>query len=115
MEMIRDTEEALNWHLHDLRVAIEMGFCRSVRSGIKLWGASLETAETPEHRAEYAKILAEADAMFEVENVHGPGSLLNLDHPYVVSLGKQPRPVFLVSEIEAAKKYRTFTSRESCR
>lgn len=95
----------LELHLHDLRVAMEIGFCRNVRAAIDLWGGLLEAADDPRQRAEYAWLLRKATTMFEVEAVHGPGSLLALDHPMVISLQTWPRSPFAPRELEAARKF----------
>lgn len=96
----------LKWHLHDLRMAMEIGCCRNMRVIIKLRGGLLETANDPRLRAEYAWLLRKAERMFEIEAIHGAGSLLELDHPMVLSLQTAPRPAFSLAELEAARKFR---------
>lgn len=101
------SHRVLELHLHDLRVAMEIGFCRNVRAAIELWGGLLETANDPRQRAEYEWLMRKAATMFEVEAVHGAGNLLALDHPMVISLQTWPRSLFAPSELEAARKFRT--------
>lgn len=106
MPVFHGTRGPVEWRLHILRIAMEMGACRTVRTFMRRWGAEVGAAAVKVRRDEYAWLIAKAGRMFEIEQVHGEGSLLELDHPLVISLIECPTPSFSNDEIEAAKKYR---------
>lgn len=106
-EADRGIHGPVEWRLHHLRMSIEMGYCRNIRKAIELWGTTLEAAENQMRQAEYAWLLDKIERMFAIERVHGGGSLLELNHPYVVALNSTPKSSFGVEELKAAKKYRS--------
>lgn len=47
----------IEWHLHDLRMAMEMGFCRNVSAAIDYWGATLATGRSASKSASKAGLV----------------------------------------------------------
>ena len=66
-------------------------------------------------RDEYAKIMRRAQEAFQIEAVHGRGSLLQLSHPIVkdligIKVQRLP-PIIEPDEIEAARRYSSIKHR----
>lgn len=95
--------------LDSLRMALETGWCRSLRNKLKLFGPRLVASKDADILAQYDHVLKEANDAFRIEAAHGQGCLLRLDHVLmkdIIGIDK-PRDPPLVSkeEIEAARRY----------
>ncbi|MGX9389585.1 hypothetical protein ACWX0K_11655 [Nitrobacteraceae bacterium UC4446_H13] len=102
-------EEIAEIHLHHMNVAIEIGCTYNILKMIKDWGNRLENSPNPSIKAEYVKILDMSKRMSEIEERHGAGCLLKLDHPIVACLLAKNPPTFPELEVEAAKRYQTLS------
>jgi len=95
--------------LDSLRLSLEIGYCGVLRNEIARFGDRLAMSPDEDIRDEYAKITRRAQEAFQIEAVHGRGSLLQLRHPVVKDLIgiKVPRrpPIIEPEEIEAARRY----------
>lgn len=78
-----------------LRLSVDMGCCRGLRWKLTEWGDILSRSEDAAVFSEYEEIRTKAEVMYQVEDDHGTGSLLNLDHPIVQSLSKKRDPAGL--------------------
>ncbi|MBO1905312.1 hypothetical protein KHP60_09645 [Microvirga sp. 3-52] len=100
--------------LESLRFSLEIGCCAILKNKISRYGAGLASSANSDTRAEYARIIEDAEGAFQIEAIHGQGSLIKLDHPIVIDLiGKRvPRVPAAISseEIAAAKRYRSITA-----
>ena len=99
-------------HLNSLQRSLDTGCCRILRKKLSTLGAYLSESRDPDVQTEYARVLCEAEVAFRIEEVHGCGSLINLDHPVVKDLigdpvRRDPSPISN-EEIAAAMRYRSF-------
>jgi hypothetical protein len=113
-EQRRQDEDAL---LDSLRRSLEIGCSTILKNKSARFGAELEESANPEVRAEYSRIIAEAEIALQVEAVHKQGILIKLDHPVVIDLiGQRYRrepAVISTEEIEAAKRYKLLTTQSA--
>jgi hypothetical protein len=111
----QDTEEAF---LYSLRLSLEIGFCVNVRLKLARHAPYLEASTFPAVLAEYAAIREEAENIFRLEEVHGAGSLLNLDHPVIKGLvgriGRDGLQTIPTAHVEAAKRCRAISQADGC-
>jgi len=110
----RKKERALLWSLN---VSVDLGCYAILRKEMNAYGPSLESSEDPDVRSGYAQIVAAAQEAFQIEAIHGQGSLLKLDHPAVIDLIGRHAPrvpaAITQAEIEAAKRYRSLMAPEA--
>lgn len=104
---------SVEWQLYHLRMAIEMGACSFVRKITDAWGSNFQSEGSQFNREEYAWLIKKAKRMYEMETIHGEGSLLELDHPMVTCLMASKEPVFNPEEIAAAKRRNAINDRGS--
>lgn len=109
MVSLYDKRGPVEWRLHLLRIAIEMGSFRTFRNCVAQWGEDLAACEVHVRREEYAWLLRKAERMSEIERVHGQGSLIELDHPFVLSILNSPKPSLTDEEVQAARRYRAIS------
>ncbi|WP_316190891.1 hypothetical protein [Bradyrhizobium sp. SZCCHNS2096] len=101
---IRDHEQI---RLKYLRLSLDMGCCKGLRWKLTEWGDFLSRSKDTAVLTEYEEIKGKAEAMYAIEDAHGDGSLLNLDHPNVQSLSQQKNPPWSAKEIAAARTFRS--------
>jgi hypothetical protein len=107
-------EERERSYLRVLRRSLEIGACVVLRNNLEELGPCLERSTSPEIVEQLIEIRSEAEKAFEIERIHGVGSLLNLDHP---SISKQVERdnqfsvrVIPLEHVEAARRYRGMSS-----
>lgn len=89
-----------------LQLYRECGDFVGLRRLMQQEGAYLEAHESPEVRSAYADIVARARPGFAIEEQHGEGSLLKLDHRAVKMLVNTLQGSLIPPErIEAAMRY----------
>ena len=96
--------------LRFLRRKSEYGHIRALVGSLKK-NEKLRHSRFPHNREEFLAIEAAAIRGSAIEEQHGTGSLLNLDHPFVQKLaaGGAPEggPIIPPSYVQAARNYRT--------
>jgi hypothetical protein len=100
-------EEAL---LGSLERSLTSGCCRILKIKIGHFRDTLESSKDLIIQRRYSRILEEAEAAFEIEKIHGTGSLLKLEHPLVINMIDEGRPrstpsAISAAEIECARRY----------
>jgi hypothetical protein len=100
-------------YLRALRRALELGVCVTLNVRLKKYGQRLAASKSPAVLAEFADILGRAAKAYDIEQIHGEGSLLNLDHPAIRKwiewddqFSHQLVRHIPLRRIEAAKRYR---------
>lgn len=110
----RSPEERLERaHLFFMRRSLEAGCCKILKAWIIECHSTLSDSNYPVIRKKYSRLRKKAEEAFAIEELHGVGSLLKLDHPMVENLIKSWRgnPAAISSEeVEAANRYSRFTS-----
>jgi hypothetical protein len=105
-----DDDDMDEVHLWCLRRALEIGSTVSLKWRLKQYGPHLTKSDRPAVLREFASVLGDAARAFEIEETHGVGSLLNLDHPSVMKQIEEDRisteRVIPLSHVEAAERYR---------
>ena len=86
--------------------SLTIGSMRSVRRLADQWGPALANSPSIKTRAEYAELGKRIEAAQRIEDTHGEGSALDLDHPLVQQLIGAPEQYFSPQEIAAAQRYR---------
>ncbi|MCO6393257.1 hypothetical protein GTW25_19750 [Aliihoeflea aestuarii] len=94
-----------NWLLETLRFDYEAGFVDLLFRDVSQWGKELRASGSPEVRERIAWFEREAERCAFVEDEHGKGSLLNLEHPFVQKSMDNPR-ILTRDHVEAARRYR---------
>lgn len=105
-------------YLRALRRSLELGVCATLNFRLKKFGRHLAASKSPAVLAEFADILSKAARAYEIEQVHGEGCLLDLDHPVIRKwiewddqFSHQIVRHIPLRRIEAAKRYRALMGR----
>jgi len=92
--------------LQTLEFAEEIGSYHILKLQLGSFGAELEAHEDEIIREDYLKLLERVEPCFEIERVHGRGSLLNLDHRYIRNGLRRGDSNICEAELEAARRWR---------
>lgn len=92
--------------IENLQHSISIGCCRSLRRRIEEWGVFLADSVDSAVVSEYKAIQRRANTMFQIEELHGAGSLLELSHPTVRRMLSRRSPPWSSNEVAAAERYR---------
>jgi len=90
----------------NLQHSISIGCCRSLRRGLEEWGVFLAESVNSAVISEYVAIQERANTMFQIEDLYGAGSLLELSHPDVRQMLSRRNPPWTSNEVVAAERYR---------
>lgn len=93
-----------------LSADIELGWCSAVRGSMMTIGNLIRQQGSVTTKAAYARLIARAAELFEIEALHGKGSALNLEHPdlrhYTRSNSRSTAAAITPEEVANAQAFR---------
>lgn len=96
------------WQIDTLGFDHAAGFIDLLYRDVRKWAENLQNSDSPEVREQFAWFEREAERCAAVEDEHGKGSLLNLEHPFILRSMDNPR-IVTPDHLEAARRYRSVT------
>jgi len=92
--------------LKTLERTVEMGNYSVLASQIEQFGPQLRVSPDADVKKGFQELLERAEPCFEIERIHGKGSLLNLEHPTIQRFILVDRLIHPI-RFEAALRYRS--------
>lgn len=93
------------FRLYMLRFVHAAGLTDLLCHYVRKWAGDLRNSDSPEVQEQFARFEREADRCSAVEALHGKGSLLNLENPFIQRSVGNPR-IVTPEQLEAARSYR---------